>query len=173
MCKSWNLWASHQIAAHKMGGGGQACRVQEVNCIWTGLCSFCAHWNPTAAPGKPPLTLRDACTLSKPAGVHLPPITISSAAITAIACFPLLPQNVCAGVSSTAWKSIIPVQGLSGSSSIRNPSHQCAPPWEQTHCRCVSWLLSHPRARAHLASSQLQIWGVLWLFIALQRNQLT
>lgn len=56
-------------------------------------------------------------------------------------------------ISSTAWKSIILVYSLSCSNSIRNTSHQYAPSWEKTHCRCVSWLQLYSQARTHLVSA--------------------
>lgn len=118
-----------------MRGGGQSCCVQGMNYFCTGLCSFCAPWNPTAAPGKaspyPERCLcwahaEQTCRCSPPA-CTCPPITASSDVITAIVCFSLLPLNICSSVSSTAWKSIILGLGL-------------------------IWLLEHQESQASLCS---------------------
>lgn len=106
-----HLDVTHPIAMQERGdaGPGLLCAGGEV--LLNGSVQLLpayveSYWNPTAAPGKPSLTLSDdwiGPMLSKPAQLHrcspptytCPPITISSDLITAILWFSLLHLNIC------------------------------------------------------------------------------
>lgn len=169
MCKSWNLQASHPTAVQRMRGGGQACSAQGVKCFWRGLCSFCAPWNPTAAPGKAsPYPERCLCWAHAeqtcrwaPPACPCPPIAASSDVKPAIVCLSLLPLNICSSVPSTAWQSIILVLGF-----LWLSEHQ-----ESQASVCSLSVSLTPTGSSHTIRTANP--GQFWLFSALWRNRLT